>query len=502
MNRANGEIYLNGHNTLAVGFVDFDAVAPDGWLNLVVAVDTNSSDPAQRLRLFANGQPVSYGTSRFWPTGIGAELGVNGDRDHLIGADGYGRSGNGTVQADFHFVDGQSVDASAFGELVDGSWRPRAYTGSYGTTGYHLDFADSGNPGRDASGNGHDFAEVGDVSQETVSALEVTISGDATLDGGIGDDTLVGGAGNDTLIGGAGRDTVSYSGNRADYTITDNGDGTYTVQYGSGASIGAGAVSMAAASVNGAASGTDLLREVEVVSFADGDYMLGNSRPVNSADVTLSMNEDSSLEILESDLLANASDADGDALSVRNLSASSGTLTDLGGGRWSLAPDANFHGSISLSYEIFDGSEAIAVSGSVTVAPVNDAPVGVADSLYATRDQDRRIAFADLTGNDTDLDGDSLTISAVSNAVNGTVRIEGSEVIFTPGAGYTGSASFDYTVSDGNGGSHTASVSLTVRAPNIAPVAADDSVTTAEDQPLTILSSDLCRMTRMAMGMR
>ena len=74
------------------------------------------------------------------------------------------------------------------------------------------------------------------------------------------------------------------------------------------------------------------------------------------------------------------------------------------------------------------------------------------------------ISFASLLTNDSDANQDPLTISAVGNATNGSVTLDAQtgNVIFTPTAGYSGPASFTYTVSDGRGGTDTANVSLTV----------------------------------------
>ena len=66
-------------------------------------------------------------------------------------------------------------------------------------------------------------------------------------------------------------------------------------------------------------------------------------------------------------------------------------------------------------------------------------------------DEDTALTFAaaELVGNDTDADGDALTVTAVGNAVNGTVALVAGQVVFTPDEGFSGEASFDYTVSDG-----------------------------------------------------
>ena len=75
-----------------------------------------------------------------------------------------------------------------------------------------------------------------------------------------------------------------------------------------------------------------------------------------------------------------------------------------------------------------------------------------------------------MTGNDTDIDGGPLTVTAVSGPIGGTVVLNGNNTItFTPTANTSGPASFTYTVSDGAGGTDTATVSITVTPVNDAP---------------------------------
>jgi VCBS repeat-containing protein len=77
-------------------------------------------------------------------------------------------------------------------------------------------------------------------------------------------------------------------------------------------------------------------------------------------------------------------------------------------------------------------------------------------------------------------------VDSVTQGSNGTVTNNGTDVTYTPAADYCGADSFTYTASDGNGGSDTANVSITVTCVNDAPVANDDSATTNEDTPVTI----------------
>ncbi|MEO6146687.1 MAG: copper resistance protein B, partial [Sulfuriferula sp.] len=97
----------------------------------------------------------------------------------------------------------------------------------------------------------------------------------------------------------------------------------------------------------------------------------------------------------------------------------------------------------------------------LTVNAVNDPPVAVNDTASTNEDAAFVVAASTLLANDTDVDGDTLTVTSVQGAVNGTVSLAGGNVTFTPNANYNGPASFTYTVSDGQGGTSTATVNLT-----------------------------------------
>jgi hypothetical protein len=109
---------------------------------------------------------------------------------------------------------------------------------------------------------------------------------------------------------------------------------------------------------------------------------------------------------------------------------------------------------------------------------LNSAPVANADAVGATEDTQAQYS-TQLTGNDTDVDLDTLTITAVSNFVNGSGSVTNGVVSFTPTANFNGTASFTYTISDGNG--HTASATATVTVG-----AANDPVTTAAPATATM----------------
>ena len=122
----------------------------------------------------------------------------------------------------------------------------------------------------------------------------------------------------------------------------------------------------------------------------------------------------------------------------------------------------------------------------------NTPPVANSDSLTMIEDTPISLSPTSLIGNDSDLDGDPLTIISVQGASNGTVAMVGGNVVFTPSPNYSGPASFTYTISDGRGGTSTATVNLTVLPVNDPPVAVDDSgPSTLEDTPVTVSVASL-----------
>ncbi|MDF0599094.1 cadherin-like domain-containing protein, partial [Psychromarinibacter halotolerans] len=116
---------------------------------------------------------------------------------------------------------------------------------------------------------------------------------------------------------------------------------------------------------------------------------------------------------------------------------------------------------------------------------VNDDPVAVADSYVTDEDTSLVILLPGVLANDTDIDGDTLSSDVATGPSNGTLSLnpDGS-FTYTPDADFTGTDSFTYLVDDGNGGTDTATVSLTVNAVNDDPVAVADSYVTDEDTSL------------------
>ena len=132
------------------------------WYHVVVAVDTTQSTVANRFKLYINGvQETSWLVDQIYGISQNQDLGINHTTRHQIGRliqNGWGFAG---YIAEMHNVDGQQLAPTSFGEFDDdsGIWKPKAYTGTYGTNGFYLDFADAADLGDDESGNGNDYTE-------------------------------------------------------------------------------------------------------------------------------------------------------------------------------------------------------------------------------------------------------------------------------------------------------------------------------------------------------
>ena len=107
------------------------------------------------------------------------------------------------------------------------------------------------------------------------------------------------------------------------------------------------------------------------------------------------------------------------------------------------------------------GTDATVID--IDAMSTNNAPVAGDDGAETWRNAPVAIDAADLLANDTDADGDSLTVVAVLDAVNGTVDLAGTTIVFTPDVDYAGDASFDYQIADGNGGEDVGTVAVLVR---------------------------------------
>jgi len=184
------------------------------------------------------------------------------------------------------------------------------------------------------------------------------------------------------------------------------------------------------------------------------------------------------------DVLGNDIDPDGDTLTVESVAQPANGSVANDGSDVVYTPDPDFHGVDTFVYTTSDGNgETDTATVTVTVDPVNDPPIAQDDS--AGTDEDVPVTI-DILGNDVDPEGDPLVVASVAQPANGSVTNNGSGVVYTPNPGYSGADTFDYTASDGNGGTDIATVTIAVALVNDLPLAVDDAVSTLEDTPVTI----------------
>ena len=283
----------------------------------------------------------------------------------------------------------------------------------------------------------------------TGNALNNSLTGNSavnTLNGGDGDDILEGAAGNDILDGGAGSaDIARYQGPQGNYTVTPGTGGSFIVA--------------------STADGTDTVRNIEFLRFSDVTVPLGGSNqpPIAVAD-TGTTSEDTPWVIPATTLTANDSDPDaGDTLSITAVGGANNGSVLLNAGNVTFTPATHFNGTGGYTYTLSDGKGGTATGNvSVTVSAVNDAPVASNDGGFSTPlNTPVIIAASNLLTNDTDVEGDTLTVTNV-NTTSSTVDFDGTNIIFTPSTGFTGTATFTYQASDGQATSAPATVSVTV----------------------------------------
>jgi hypothetical protein len=224
-------------------------------------------------------------------------------------------------------------------------------------------------------------------------------------------------------------------------------------------------------------------------------FRIEETAPPVAADDAYAVAEDNALVVGAPGVLGNDSDPEGDPITAVLVSGpSNGGLVLNADGSFTYTPNANFHGSDSFTYQANDGLVGSNVATvSITVTPVNDAPVA-ADAAETT-DEDVPV---DVTLSATDVDLDALTFSIVSGPANGTLGSISTPVVcvagtctatvkYTPNAGVSGPDAFTYKANDGTVDSNVAMVDITVNAVDNAPTAVDDAATVAEDAAPTAI---------------
>jgi len=208
-----------------------------------------------------------------------------------------------------------------------------------------------------------------------------------------------------------------------------------------------------------------------------------NAAPV-AEDMEVSTDEDTAV-----DITLNVSDANEDPLTAEILTEPLHGTYEIDGLVVTYTPEANYNGPDSFTYKVSDGElDSNIATVSITVTPVNDAPV--ANDMTETTAEDTPKV---ITVNASDIDGDTLTAEIMTGPANGSVSVNGLEVTYTPSENWYGEDIFTYRVSDGEANSNIATVTITVTPVNDAPVAESFEVDLQENGSMTftLLVSDV-----------
>lgn len=422
-------------------------------------------DAANNYIVSANGDDVIFGYD-----GVD-ELNGRGGTDQLYGGNGddflFGEDGTDTLDggADTDQLDGGAGNDTLTGGSGDDTFFVNDGTDTITDLGDGNDVLNVG-PGATANATAvaawtatADTINDGTVNITTAGfAINLGLAGGGTgfnisntgaattLTGSAQDDTLTAGAGADQLIGGAGNDrfvsrahlaTVVYAGNEADYTVTKVGAGTWQV---------------VDKNADDGDDGTDTLVGIPTIQFADGSVDLPlNQAPVVAKQIAdAAVNEDSPLTFKVD---ANTfSDPDGDQLTLSATLGDGSVLPawlvfDAATGTFSGTPPKDYNGQIALKVTASDGEYSVSDSFTLTVKPVNDAPVitsggGGAEASYTVLENARDVAR--VTAGDVDA-GTTLRYAIVGGADAALFRISSSTgaIIFKAAPDYERPADAD-----------------------------------------------------------
>ncbi|MCP1626893.1 retention module-containing protein [Pseudomonas nitroreducens] len=287
-------------------------------------------------------------------------------------------------------------------------------------------------------------------------------------------------------------DNFTVSGLKGNYWGYNEGpDGTNLISLSQVTSFMAGhnpSATFTSTTLNYNLSGGDLGGDGNLQKFLGNDAGSLNTDPANTSDAIIQLTGAINLNAGNYQLRVNADD--GFSIKIDGVEVFKYDNIQSPTGRESAVFTIAQSGSHSIEIVYWDqGGQA---QLQVEMRPQNGtyATVGgtalthTVGELVTNEDTALTIAPQTLLGNDSDVDGDSLTIVSVQNAVNGSVKLEGGNVVFTPAKDFNGSGSFTYTISDGHGGTSTATVTVGVNAVNDAPEAKNDLQTTGENSTL------------------
>jgi len=209
-------------------------------------------------------------------------------------------------------------------------------------------------------------------------------------------------------------------------------------------------------------------------------------------DDTFTVSEDSGLTNME--VVSNDTDVDGDTLTVTSFSYTGAGTVAINADNTSIdyTPFLDFNGVEEITYTVSDGTLTDTGILTVTVTSENDAPEVVDDTF--TVSEDSGLTNKEVVSNDTDVDGDTLTVTSFSYTGAGTVAInaDNTSIDYTPFLDFNGVEEITYTVSDGTL-TDTGILTVTVTSENDAPEALDDTFTLQQGNTeiVTLIATDV-----------
>jgi len=275
--------------------------------------------------------------------------------------------------------------------------------------------------------------------------------------------------------------SIVANGGKGTAAVTDVATGAYTYTPNAGAS-GADSFTFKA---------SDGLLDSNTATVAI--TITPSSNPPTAVADAYSMAEDTSLAVTAPGVLGNDSDPNGDPLTAVLVDGpASGALALDNNGGFSYTPVLHFFGSVSFTYKANDGTaDSNVATVDITVNSVNDAPVAQDSTLAVQFNTPATGTFLC-----SDVEGDPVTCSIVSNGTKGTVVVTDAAVgafTYTPNTGATGADSFTFKACDGLLDSNIATVRITIASANRPPVALGDIYTTNKTGRLTVGGSGVLR---------
>ena len=189
-------------------------------------------------------------------------------------------------------------------------------------------------------------------------------------------------------------------------------------------------------------------------------------------------------------ILAIDSREEGDSLSITAAGDATNGLVTLNGNTITYRHDGSETTTGGFTYTVTNGTEETTASVYITVSPVNDPPVGVEDALAGLEGDAVAVQTNELLVNDFDAEGNSLSITAVGDATNGPVTLNGNTITYRHDGSETTTGGFTYTVTDGTEEA-TALVYITVSPVNDPPVGVEDALAGLEGDAVAVQTNEL-----------